>query len=329
MSYLVLLVGIVIILMVAYDLVQTALRLGQRGGPLTLHLASQLWRLALRFPRLLELAGVAILLSIVGVWVIFSWLGWSLVFASWETSVVAADTKAPADLVGKIYFAGYTIFTLGNGDYAPTGAGRLVTVVANASGLMMVTLAITYLVPLLSAVVEKRTLAGRVSVLGGSVEELVRKLTSPGADEVRAELSSFPREVLLLKERHLAYPVLHYFQSQDRDASIALNLAVLSEALTLVCDGAEDADPSLAAAADKLRAAVERLVGALEPWFVTDKPEPPAPPSLDILSGTNLRPRSPDSFIARVQQRNDIRRHLRWMVQDTGWSWPDGSTTTT
>lgn len=51
------------------------------------------------------------MLSIVGVWVVFSRLGWSLVFASWETSVIASDTKVPADLAGKIYFAGYTIFT--------------------------------------------------------------------------------------------------------------------------------------------------------------------------------------------------------------------------
>ena len=82
---------------------------------------------------------------------------------------------------------------LGNGDYAPTGAWRVVTMVASASGLMIVTLSITYLVPLLSAVVEKRALAGRISILGSTVPEMVRKLTSPGADEVRAELSSLPR----------------------------------------------------------------------------------------------------------------------------------------
>ena len=327
MSYLLLLAGLVIVVLIFYDLVQTALRMSQHGGPLTLHLASHMWSVALRFPRLIERAGVVIVLSIVGAWALFSWLGWSLVFASWETSVIATDTKSPADLVGKVYFAGYTIFTLGNGDYAPTGAWRLVTVVANAGGLVMVTLAITYLAPLLSAVVEKRALAGRISVLGRTVEELVRKLTSSGADEVRTELSFFPNEVLLLKERHIAYPVMHYFQSRDRDASIALNLAVLSEALTVVCDGAEDPDPLLTAAAEKIRGSVERLVDALEPWFMTDEPETPAPPSLDILRKTGVRSRSPDSFIARVQERNDVRRQLRWMVEDTGSSWPTASTT--
>ncbi len=78
---------------------------------------------------------------------------------------MTSDTNLPADLVGKIYFAGYTIFTLGNGDYQPLGGWRIVTVIANATSLIIVTLSISYLIPLLSAVVEKRVLAGRISPL--------------------------------------------------------------------------------------------------------------------------------------------------------------------
>ncbi len=215
MSYVVLLLGVVLVVAVAYDIIQTALRVGQRGGPLTLRLASYMWRVALRKPTLLQIAGVLILLSIVSVWVLFSWLGWSLVFAAFDGSVVSSDSGAPADLVGKIYFAGYTIFTLGNGEYQPVGGWRILTVIASAGGLMIVTLSITYLVPLLSAVVEKRALAGRISLPGLSVQEVVHKLASPRGDEVKQLISSFPEHLLLLKERHLAYPVLHYFRAAN------------------------------------------------------------------------------------------------------------------
>lgn len=323
MSYVVLLLGVLFVVAVAYDIIQTALRLGQRGGPLTLRLASYLWRAALRAPRLLQVAGVLILLTIVSVWVLFSWLGWSLVFAAFERSVVSSDTGAPADLVGKIYFAGYTIFTLGNGDYQPVGGWRILTVVASAGGLMIVTLSITYLVPLLSAVVEKRALAGRISLMGRSIQEVVRKLASLGGDEVKQEISSFPEHLLLLKERHLAYPVLHYFQSRERDNAIAPSLAVLNEALHVVCDGTVDADPSLELAAEKFRCGTGRLLTSLEPWFVTEEPAAPDPPPLETVVGSDLRLRDHAEFLARVSRGGKLRGQLRWMVQDTGWSWED------
>ena len=317
--------GITIVLLVFHDVIQTALRIGQRGGPLTLHFASSVWKMALRFPRLVEKAGVLIVLGIVVVWVVFSWAGWSLVFAAWEGSVVTSDTKVPADLVGKVYFAGYTIFTLGNGDYQPLAGWRVVTVIANATTLIIVTLAITYLIPLLSAVVEKRALAGRISLLGGTPKEIVQKLGSPGGSEVQSELSSFPQELLLLKERHLAYPVLHYFQGRDPNAAIGLNLAVLTDALAIACDAARDPDPSLVAVGDKLATAIARLVAALEPWFVTDPPDPPPAPDLAFLSETSFQPRSPEEFAARLDDNAELRRQVRWMVEDTGWSWSDAT----
>lgn len=318
-----LLAGILFVLGVGYDIVQTALRLGQGGGPLTLHLASRLWRLALRFPRILQASGVLILLVIVFVWVLSSWVGWSLIFAASDASVVATATGFPADLVGKIYFAGYTIFTLGNGDYKPVGAWQLATVVASVNGLMVVTLSITYLVPLLSAVVERRALAERISLLGGTIEEVVAKLASTNVDAVRTEVEVFPQFLLLLKERHLAYPVMHYFQSRDRDAATAVNLAVLNEALLLVCEGAIQPDPALVAAGANFRTAVARLVTTLEPWFVTQQPAVPDVPAIELLHTTGWQLRDPEDFRHRVAPANDLRRQLSWMVLDTGWSWRD------
>lgn len=256
MSYVVLLVGIVIILMVGYDLVQTALRLGQRGGPLTLHLASRLWRLAVRFPRLLGLAGVLVLLSIVGVWVIFSWLG------------LVAGIRVVGDVGDR------------GGQQGSGGPGR---------------------------------------------EDLLRRLHH-----------LHPRQRRLRTNRRMAARdgSGQCNRLDDRDGFDHLSgpAVLCSRRETCACRKNLDPgpnDPSLAAAGDKLRAAVERLAGALEPWFVTDRPEPPAPPTRDILAVTGLRSRPPADFIARVQERNEVRRQLRWMVQDTGWSWPAASTTAT
>lgn len=327
MNWLLLALGVLVLVVVIYDVIQTALRLGQRGGPLTLHLASHVWRLALRSPRLLRVAGVLILVGIVSMWALFSWVGWTFVFSASPSSVVSSSTGVPADAIGKAYFAGYTIFTLGNGDLQPLGGWRAVTVVASASGLMIVTLAISYLVPLLSAVVEKRALAGRIALLGRNVREIARALVSPGAEEVRRELSSFPQHLLLLKERHLAYPVLHYFQSRESDSAIAPKLASLNEALILVSDGAADPDPNLVAAAQKFRSGANRLLENLEPWFVTDQPPVPDAPPLGVLSDIGVDARPHPQFQSRLEAASETRRRMRWLVQDTGWSWDDAIST--
>ncbi|XVH33461.1 ion channel (plasmid) [Haloferacaceae archaeon DSL9] len=44
-----------------------------------------------------------------------------------------------------MYFTGYTIFTLGNGDFYPTAANwQVTTVLTSASGLLLITLIVTY-----------------------------------------------------------------------------------------------------------------------------------------------------------------------------------------
>lgn len=56
-------------------------------------------------------------------------------------------TGNPAGTVERLYFTGYTVFTLGNGDFRPgAGTWQLATVAATGTGLVLITLAITYAV---------------------------------------------------------------------------------------------------------------------------------------------------------------------------------------
>jgi len=72
---------------------------------------------------------------------------------------------------GRIWFVLYTMFTLGNGDYTPNGgAYQLAGGAAVASGMSLITLAVTYLLSVISAVTQKRSFAGQVSSFGESPE---------------------------------------------------------------------------------------------------------------------------------------------------------------
>ena len=65
-------------------------------------------------------------------------------------------------------------FALGTGDYVPVGGTwEVLSAVASLRGLFVVTLAITYVLSVVSAIAAKRQLAGNVHNLGASPADLV------------------------------------------------------------------------------------------------------------------------------------------------------------
>lgn len=166
MTALVVAVGLLLVAAALVDLAWTTVAAGSGAGPITGRLAGRLWRIALaihhRRPShaLLTFAGVLVVFAVLLSWIILVLAGWVLVFSSADGAVRGAHSQAPANLVGRLYFSGYTVFTLGNGDYAPgDGLWQLATIFAVGAGLILVTLSITYLVPVAAAVAARRQLA--------------------------------------------------------------------------------------------------------------------------------------------------------------------------
>lgn len=59
------------------------------------------------------------------------------------------------------------LFSLGNGGYQPaSGVWEIVMVVATLNGLLVLTLAITFLVPVVGAVAQRRQQAALIHALG-------------------------------------------------------------------------------------------------------------------------------------------------------------------
>lgn len=132
------------------------------------------------------------------------------------------------------------MFTLGVGDFVATSeAWRLATAVASFSGLFLVTLAITYLISVVSAVVARPALAVDVRGLGESAAEMAvigwadQQFTSTYLQQLMA-LSS---EVATTSEQHLAYPISHSFHSASAATSAPLALAELDDVVQLLTAG--------------------------------------------------------------------------------------------
>ena len=319
-------VGAVLILVVVYDVLWTTLRLAG-AGPLTSWVTSLLWRLSLRFTRShssLSAAGFLIVLLTVGLWIGLVWLGWTLVFGMDPGSVVDSQSGQPADFWARVYYAGFTLITLGNGDYRPSGAlWQVLTPVAAANGFFLVTLVITYLLPLMSAALQRRQLAVHIAVLGRTPQELLlRAWDGQGFGRLTDHLVGLTFPLMGLGEGHLAYPVLHCFHGSHRDTAMAPNIAVLDEVLTLLEGIVPEQRPDRVAIY-ALRGAIDRLLATLAEAHLEPEKNPPPFPDLRTLRSAGIRTVDDETFRCSLEVSTDRRRLLFGLVEKEGWHWDD------
>jgi hypothetical protein len=325
--------GLAVVGVTLLDVVWTTLAAGSGSGPITDRVTAVLWRVALAVHRrrpshgFLAAAGVATVLAVLVTWILLVLVGWSLVFTSGEGAVRASPSGVPADLVERLYFTGYTVFTLGLGDFVPgDGAWQLATVAATGSGLVLVTLGITYLVPVASAVAERRSLAGYVSSLGADGPAiLVEAWDGEDFGALSDHLVSLAPLLHTARQQHLTYPVLHYFHSVERRDAPGPAAVALSDALILLRHGvAPEATPA-GATVRALDDAVARFLETVRSAHLPEGFDPLPPPSLQPLREAGIPTVDDDRFAAAVGSTERRRSLLAALLADDGWSRESGS----
>jgi hypothetical protein len=107
--------------------------------------------------KVLEIGGAVILVSILINWLLLIWLSASLLFISQPDSLMNVETNSPTTVVNKIFYTGYTLSTLGLGDMEPEGNfWDILTAILSFTGLILISIAITYLIPVVSAEIARK-----------------------------------------------------------------------------------------------------------------------------------------------------------------------------
>lgn len=269
----------------------------------------------------LAFAGVAIVFIVLGAWLALALCGWTLVFASADGAVRNAANGDPAGLVDRLYFAGYTLFTLGNGDFKPgAGTWQIATAAAAGTGLILVTLSLTYLVPVASAVAQRRSLASYIHSLGEDSQQLLtRAWTGQDFGALTQHLTALTPLMHTAREHHHTYPVLHYFHSTDRASAAAPNIVVLAQAIDLLRYGVAEQVRPPASAVEPLDLALNRFLDTLSESFLPPTGTPLAPPTLQPLRDAGI-PTVHESLYENGNEANAERRaQLAALLADDGW----------
>lgn len=326
MNWVLTLAGVVLILTAMTDLVASILSTSG-GGLLTRRIASLQWRVSLMAHRrirnhhLLSLTAPLIVLGVLLFWVLVLWAGWTLIFSADPQAVLDGATKQPAELPDRIYFVGFTLFTLGLGDFVGGAqVWRVLTAVATLNGLFTVTLAITYLMPIVSASVAKRALALRIHSLGTSVAEIMqRSWDGKGFSGLEAPLAEVTGDLLIHSERHLAYPVLHYFHASERRSALGPAIVRLEDLRLLLSHGVDPSARPDRIVLSSLRVAVDVYLDRVAHSFVTQSESTPPHPDTSELRRAGMPLVSAEKIEELYRSRADRRRWIAGLAESDGW----------
>ena len=135
-SWLLLILGVGLVILIIVDFFGTTLT-PRSFRLMAAAVAGAVWRNSViasertARPRLRELAGPVIIVTVFGNWVLLTWIAWTLVFVGDRYAVVEAVSGNPATFWERVYYVGFTLSTLGVGDYrAGDDLSRVLTAVA-------------------------------------------------------------------------------------------------------------------------------------------------------------------------------------------------------
>ncbi|MCP9199693.1 potassium channel family protein [Gramella sp. GC03-9] len=320
--------GVILYLSIALDILQTTLSM-HGGGWLTSRTSHFFWKCVYWLSgkdgesKLLGHAGYLLLASIVVVWVFILWLSFSFILYGMPGVIVDSTTKVPADFLELVYYAGFSLSTLGMGDFVPvTTAARILTSFFSFTGLILLTMSVTYFIPVLSAVIEQRKLGIRLSLLGKSPQEIVLNAwNGENFDSLLKKSDELSGSIIKYSQQHRAYPVIHYFHNTDVETTVILQLARLHEALQILSYKIPDEYRPDDQILRPLHKAFENYFKVLlEVTHIKLRDTEPESSNLDALVGTNFfGEQKPDSSVPDKITRH--RKFFHSLIYLDGWKW--------
>lgn len=260
--------GVAMLLFVLVDVFLTVFLIGGGAGPQTQFVADRIWRGALRLHNptsershsRLRIAGPAILLLAVVLWVVELTVGWALVNVP-----EAFDTALPVGFDDRVVFAvRQVVGRARNADMLVPrdGVWDVLDAFAGSLGVVFISLVLAYVLPVLNAVAQKRSAAAHINTLGHSIEAM-RTMVDESEDggEIVWHLETATVSIASVAERHRSYPVLHYFHSKDPHAALAPAVAKLG---LLVGSGVPGAPRVDATVLRPLARSLHDLLGAVQ-----------------------------------------------------------------
>lgn len=194
----------------------------------------------------MSFCGPVVVVLLVAIWDFGLTLGAALVIhPALGASVTSASGTPPTDFITALQAGGNSTSIVGSGDFSPqTSAFRLFYLFASLTGTTIVSLTLSYLMQIYSALRSRNSTALHfhlASAETGDAAELVAGLGPQGKfDGGYANLAELAVKATEAKEGHHFYPVLFYFRFTEPHYAVSRFTLVALDSVTLIKSALDD-----------------------------------------------------------------------------------------
>lgn len=320
-------IGIVTVILAILDIIWTILWVEGGAGFITKTICKVTWwgvsRLAHGNRKALRLIGPALLTLTLFNWIFLLWVGWTLVFLSHSGAIVDTVNQTPIIWQNVVYYTGYTLFTLGLGDYAPgSPLWQILTALASGTGMLFFTLGASYIISVVGAVLDKRSFSSSINEIGGRSETIVIDAWN-GTNTSRLDLLllNLSDHLSVLSMKQTAYPLLNYFHTTHKEKAIAIALPIIDDALSLIVYGMGEETHPNPVLVKKFRKGIGNHLDTLQETYVTPAETPLSLPNIQALKEAGLPVAASDVFERRMTAPTVVkrRRQLLGLLHEDNW----------
>ncbi|PSJ43449.1 ion channel [Allosphingosinicella deserti] len=231
-----------------------------------------------RRAKVLTFAGPLIVVSLIVFWALGLTIGSALLIRpELGDSIRPSSGDTPRDFVTALLVAGNSLSIVGSGDYSPHSPGtRLLYLLNSLIGASVLSLVLSYIVQIYSALRERNALALTIHLMtggtGDAAQMLARVIPDGDSSNTSSELGNVSRALAAVKEAHHFYPLLFYFRFDEPFYSVSRSSLVLLDLVALIrtaLDPQRYAAVIRSAPVDSLHHGALMLLQTLDRNFVT------------------------------------------------------------
>lgn len=248
--------GAFVVLFVLVDVFLTVLYARAGTGILSERFARVQWRLFKPFSRLfgrnrgkaLSFCAPSVLVSLVATWALLLALGTALmIHPALGSAVRRTSGETPRDFITALYAGATSLSFIGEGEFAPfTTRYRLLYLFDSLIGISVMSLTLTYLMQVYTALRERNTFGLKLYLMSGETADAAELLASLGAqgrfDATYSVLAEMAAEAAKVKEAHHFYPMLALFRFRDPFYSMSAPISLGLDMITLIKSALDDAE---------------------------------------------------------------------------------------
>lgn len=280
--------GAILMLLVLADVFLTVLYARAGFGIISQKLARLTWSLFRFLPAtrhraaVLSFCGPTILVLLVLIWSLLLSFGAALIFyPELGSGIQNSSGETPRDFITALFIGGSSLSIVGSSNFAPQSAAMKMVFLLNAIvGTSVISLTLTYLMQVYSALRERNTFGLKLHAASGETGDAANLLARLFPDDQFSagynNLSEFAAEMAQIKEAHHFYPVLFYFRFEQSYYSVSRTTLLMLDVVTLIKAALPDESAGWvkkSAAVEQLSSVSLMLLSTLQRTFIRRSPE--------------------------------------------------------